>query len=494
MSVSKTGGKAVISVPTLTALTAALLACATALADDGDGAIRRIEQGLRPAVALEGKPVPTRALLDEMRRLHVPGVSIAVIHDGRIAWAKGYGVAAVNGPAVTPETLFQAASISKPVTALAALRMVEAKQLSLDADINTTLTSWKLPPGPGGAHATLRQLLSHTAGTSVSGFPGYAHDAAVPTLLQVLDGVPPANTKPVRIENPPGGAWQYSGGGYTIVQQAMIDRSGKPFATLLAETVLTPLGMKDSSFAQPLPAALAPRAAVPHDGKGQPYPGGAYTYPELAAAGLWTTPSDLARFILGMQHNRDDKGQALLSPAMMRTMLEPVKNGYALGFGIDGKEHAVSFGHGGSNMGYEDVLSGYVEHGEGIVVMTNGEGGNDLAQGILRAVATEYHWPGNQTTMRKAGALSPVQRRTLVGKYEIKGRSSFEILEQDGQLMLSLREGAREPVYAASPTVLFVLSRAIELHITRDGSAAGRLMSGAFEMPFERIRQPGPTH
>jgi CubicO group peptidase (beta-lactamase class C family) len=488
MAVSKTGGKAVICMPALTVLAAAMLTCATAPAfADGDDAIARIEQGLRPAVALHGKPVPTTPLLEEMRRLHVPGVSIAVIRDGKIAWAKGYGVAAVNGPAVTPETLFQAASISKPVTALAALRMVEAHQLALDADINTALTSWKLPPGPGGAYATLRQLLSHTAGTTISGFPGYTHEAAVPTLLQVLDGAPPANTKPVRIESPPGRAWNYSGGGYTIVQQAMIDRAGKPFGELLADSVLTPLGMKDSSFAQPLPAALLPRAAMPHDGKGEPYPGGPYTYPELAAAGLWTTPSDLARFVLGVQRNADERGQPLLSPAMARTMLKPVKNAYALGFGIEGKGPALSFGHGGSNMGYQDVLFGAVEHGEGVVVMTNGEGGNDLAQGILRAVAFEYHWPSNQTTMRKATALSPARRKALIGKYEIQGLGSFEILEQDGQLMISLREGAQEPLYAASPAVLFLLSRKLELRMAKDGSPVGRLVSGSFDVQFKRI-------
>jgi CubicO group peptidase (beta-lactamase class C family) len=487
MPVSKKVCKAAISVPALAVLAAVLLASAPALADDAAD-IQRIEQGLRPAVALAGKPVPTTPLADEMKRLHVPGVSIAVIRGGKIAWAKGYGAASLNGPAVTPETLFQAASISKPVTSLAALRMVEAKQLVLDADINSALTSWKLPPGPGGAHATLRQLLSHTAGTTVHGFPGYAHDAAVPALVQVLDGAPPANTKPVRIESAPGRAWDYSGGGYTVVQQAMIDRGGKPFPELLAETVLAPLGMKDSSFAQPLPAALVPRAAMPHDGKGDPYPGGAYTYPELAAAGLWTTPSDLARFIIGVQRNADDKGQALLSPAMMRTMLTPVKSGYALGLGIEGKGPALSFGHGGSNMGYQDVLFAYIGHGDGLVVMTNGEGGNNVAQAIMRAAAFEYHWPSNQTTIRKAATLSPARRKALAGKYEIQGLGSFEIAEQDGQLMISLREGAQEPLYAASPTVLFVLSRELELRMAKDGSPSGRLHAGSFDVPIKRIR------
>jgi CubicO group peptidase (beta-lactamase class C family) len=482
MSASKIGSTTVLTL-------ASLLACARALADDTPD-IQRIEQGLRPAVALEGKPVPTVTLADEMQRLHVPGVSIAVIRDGKIAWAKGYGVVAKDGASVTPETLFQAASISKPVTALAALRMVEAGKLALDADINTELSTWKLPPGPKGAHATLRQLLSHTAGTTVSGFPGYAHDAAVPTLVQVLDGAAPANTKPVRIENPPGQAWNYSGGGYTVVQQALIDRSGKSFAELLSETVLAPLGMKDSSFAQPLPAALLPRAAMPHDGKGEPYKGGPYTYPELAAAGLWTTPSDLARFALGVQRNADAQGKPLLSPAMARTMLTPVKNGYALGFGTEGKGSSLSFGHGGSNMGYQDVLSAYLGRGDGVVVMTNGEGGNDIAQGILRAVAFEYHWPSNQTVTRKAVALSPAKRKALVGIYEIRSLGTFEITEQSGQLMLGIREGVVEPLYAASgaPAVLFVLSRGMELRMAKDGSPAGRLHAGSFDVPFTRIK------
>jgi CubicO group peptidase (beta-lactamase class C family) len=481
MSVSKTDGKAVMPL----AMLATLLACTSAYANDGDD-IRHIEQGLRPAVALQGRPVPTATLAAEMQRLRVPGVSIAVIRKGQIAWAKGYGVAAKDGQPVTPDTLFQAASISKPVTALAALRMVEAGKLALDADINTALSSWKLPPGPKGTHATLRQLLSHTAGTTVSGFPGYAHGAAVPILVQVLDGAPPANTKPVRIENAPGSTWNYSGGGYTVVQQAMIDRSGKPFPELLAETVLAPLGMKASRFAQPLPPDMLPRAAMPHDGKGEPYEGGPYTYPELAAAGLWTTPSDLARFAIGVQRNADAAGQALLSPAMARTMLQPVKNGYALGFGTEGKASSLSFGHGGSNMGYQDVLFAYLEHGDGVVVMTNGDGGNDIAQSILRAAAAEYQWPSKQTTMRKAVALTPARRKALVGKYGLDERGTFDIFEKDGQLMISLREGAQEPLYAASPTVLFLLSRDFELRMAKDGKTSGHLVAGSFDLPFKK--------
>ncbi len=240
--------------PRFLLLVAALATLSSPLAHADDAAIARIEAGLRPPIALSNVPVKTETLQDAMARLNVPGVSVAVIKAGKIAWSRGYGVAWVGGPAITPRTLFQAASISKPVAAMAALRMVEQGQLDLDADINTSLTSWKLPEGKG--KPSVRQLLSHTGGMTVSGFPGYAAGKSVPTLVQVLDGAWAANTKAIKVDTAPGSAMRYSGGGYTVLQQAMIDRSGKPFDVLLRESVLRPLGMSESSFSQPLPAAL----------------------------------------------------------------------------------------------------------------------------------------------------------------------------------------------------------------------------------------------
>jgi len=461
-----------------------VLAWSPAGAQDAD-AIARIERGLRPAVGIQGAKMETRTLEGEMQRLHVPGVSVAVIRGGKIAWVKGYGVTQAGGGApVTPHTLFQAASISKPVAAMGALRMVEAGQLELDADINTVLTSWKLPPGPTKRPATLRQLLSHTAGTTVSGFPGYAAGAQVPTLPQVLDGAAPANTGPVRIEGSPGDAWKYSGGGYSIVQQAMIDRSGRPFDALMEETVLKPLGMGDSSFAQPLPTALLARAAVPHNARGVAYPGGPYTYPELAAAGMWTTPADLAKFALALQAGAAGK-EGVLSATMTLTMLRPVMNNYALGVEIDGKAPQHAFGHGGSNMGYQNSLYAYVQRGEGAVVMTNGDAGAELAQELIRAIAAEYRWPTYQPVMRKAIALPAATRARLVGRYEIKGLGSFDIAEREGKLMVALRDNQWEPLYAESARTLFVLSRELELHMAEQG---GRLKTGAFDVAFTRVR------
>jgi CubicO group peptidase (beta-lactamase class C family) len=472
---------AAYALPVLAFAALPVFAASTSAHDDE---IARVERGLRTPVVVAGEPAAPRALLEEMRRLHVPGVSIALIRNGKIAWTRGYGVVYEGGPAVTPDTLFQAASISKPVTAMAALRLAERGELDLDADINTVLTTWHLPPGPGAGNtsATVRQLLSHTAGTSVSGFPGYAADKPVPTLVQVLDGAPPANTKPVRIVTVPGSAWRYSGGGYTIVQQALIDRSGKPFDALLLETVLKPAGMADSRFAQPLPASLLGRAALPHDEAGQPYAGGPHTYPELAAAGLWTTPADLARFALDLQRSLQG-GKGVLSPRMARTMIAPVDNRYGLGLQIEGEGQALSFAHGGSNMGYQNTLFAYARHGDGAVVMTNGANGGELANSVLRALAAEYKWPSQQPTVRKAVALELAAQEKLAGRYLVPGQGDFTIARRDGQLMVALRGAAWEPLYAAAPDVLFVLSRKLELQMAGDG---GRLVSGSFDLPFKR--------
>lgn len=284
---------------------------------------------------------------------------------------------------------------------MAALRMAEQGQLDLDGDINTALTSWKLPEGKG--KPSVRQLLSHTGGMTVSGFPGYAADKSVPTLVQVLDGAWGANSKVIRVDTAPGSAMRYSDGGYTVLQQAMIDRSGKPFDVLLRESVLKPLGMNDSSFSQPLPAALQAQAARAHHQDGKPYPGGAHTYPELAAAGLWTTPEDLAKFVIAIQQGAAGSDNGVISAAMTRTMLTPVMGDYALGLQIG--DGGKVFEHSGSNMGFRAVMVGSTDSGDGAVILTNGDEGGKLAAGLLRAIAHEYKWASHQTRLRTAVTL-----------------------------------------------------------------------------------------
>jgi CubicO group peptidase (beta-lactamase class C family) len=255
-----------------------------------------IERGLHPAVSIKGEP-HTIALEQRMRELHINAVSIAVFQSYKVVWARAYGLADTGVPA-TPETLFQAGSISKSVNALGTLEAVADGVLSLDTPINDSLTGWKLPDNDltKVTPVTLRELLSHTAGTTVHGFPGYAAGLPVPTIKQILDGEPPANSPAIRVDLAPNTQFRYSGGGITIAQLALTERSKASYPELLARRVLQPLGMTHSTYEQPLPAALVPHAAAGYGQDGTQVVGKRHIYPEMAAAGLWTTPADLARF------------------------------------------------------------------------------------------------------------------------------------------------------------------------------------------------------
>lgn len=470
--------------PRLFAL-AGLLAALPAFAQNDSAA--RIEQGLLPAVVLQGTQPVKRKLADEMARLGVPGVSVAVIRGGGIELAKGYGVVTPGGAPVTPGTLFQAASISKPVTAMAALNMVERGQFALDNDINSYSTRWKLPNNElSGSPATLRQLLSHTAGTTVHGFPGYEAGKPVPTLLQLLNGAAPSNTRGVHISTRPGSVWRYSGGGYEVVQYAMQERSKADFEPLMDQIVLKPLGMADSTYAQPLPAAWKSRAALPHDGKGKPLAGGPHTYPEQAAAGLWTTPSDLARFAIEVRQSAAGQSNKVLSQSMTQLMLSPVLSNFGLGLRIDGDGQSQTFSHGGSNAGYRNTMVAYTERGDGIVVMTNGDRGDELAGEVLRAVAAEYNWPTQRVKEKRGVEITPAMLQTLPGKYTVGSAGDFSITRQGNGLAVELQEGQSEPLYAGPGDTFFVLSQDIEVRF--EGAGKGRVVATGFDMPFTRAK------
>ena len=332
------------------------------------------------------------SLADHMAALHVPGVSIAVIQNGEIAWARGFGVTRIGGPAVTPDTLFQAASISKPVSALAVLRLVESGKLNLDTDVNQYLQTWKVPENQFTARAkvTLRTLLTHTAGMTVHGFPGYAANTPLPTVVQILKGEPPANTPRIIVDKVPGISGRYSGGGYVVAQQLLEDVTGIPFPQLMRDSVLAPIGMTRSTFEQPIPASWLQTVATPYDSEGRAVPGGPHVYPEMAPAGLWTTPSDLARYAIEVQKALAGKS-AVLSAAMARQMLTP-NDGQGLGPQLGGGKENPYFHHTGSNEGYKCYLVAY-NNGDGAVIMTNGNNGAHLASDILRTIAYEYKWP-----------------------------------------------------------------------------------------------------
>lgn len=356
------------------------------------------------------------SLTARMAELNTPGVSIAFIERGRVKWVRAYGVAdAGSGRRVTAATLFQAASMSKAVAAATALRLADQGRLDLDADVNRRLKAWSVPASPFTAQTpvTLRALLSHTAGLTVSGFPGYPADKPVPTTLQILDGTPPANTPPVRSWETPG-RYAYSGGGYTVAQLVIAEAGGRPYPELAQDLVLRPARMAMSAMAQPLPESRVGEAASGHNAKGEVIPGARNTYPEYAAAGLWTTPSDYGRFLIALQRSWAGQPGALLKPASAKAMMTPVdaSAGYGLGLVIGRRGGHAYIEHGGSNAGFRsDALAFLDGPGQGVVIMTNGDNGAILASEILAALAKAYGWgepaPDNKAFMRRAPYSPP---------------------------------------------------------------------------------------
>jgi len=350
------------------------------------------------APVVSGRVSDPSVVRDLMKQHNVPGVSIAIIKDFKIVATYAYGVADVEtGAAVTAETMFQAASISKPVAAMASLKAVQDGRFSLDQDINTILKSWRLPGGPftKDRPVTPRALMSHTSGTGDGfGFPGYAPQDALPSIPQILDGVqPPSNLRAVRLERPPLTGYKYSGGGVEIQQLALMDAVGKPFAEIAREWVLDPIGMTHSTFEQPLPSSQQKWAARAHDRSGARMGDPWHVYPEQAAAGLWTTPSDLARFAIEVQLSLVSQSNRVLSQTTVREMVTPVGVGpFAVGFEIDKEGEGWYFKHGGSNWGFQCNLIAHRVNGYGAVIMTNSDSGGALIPRLLKLIQEEYAW------------------------------------------------------------------------------------------------------
>ena len=364
------------------------------VAEKTSARLQRVEE---TAFELAGKPgeAPLRLSLAElMKTFNVPGLSVAVIENYKVVDVKAYGVIGPGSSTpVTPKTLFQAGSISKPVAATGALALVEQGKLSLDEDVNKKLTTWKVPENDltKTEKVTLRRILSHTAGLTVHGFPGYDVDEPTPTLVQIFNGEKPANTAPIRVDILPGTKSVYSGGGVTIEQQLMLDVTGKPFPALMRELVLDKIRMTDSGYEQPLPTARAAMTAWGAYADGKPVHGKWHIYPEMAAAGLWTTPTDLGKFAIEIALSKQGKANHILSQKMTEEMLTPVLDGAALGWFLE-KDNPGQFGHNGADEGFQALLTMNADTGNGMAMMADSDNGISVMNQVLRRVAKEYGW------------------------------------------------------------------------------------------------------
>ena len=449
---------------------------------DIEARIARVEHGLSSRIVVKGQANQKMTLAERMAFHDVPAVSIALINNQRIEWARAYGVLQPGSTrATTPDSLFQAGSVSKTVAALGALRLVEQGRLSLDAPANNLLQHWKIPDNAFTAQqpVTLRALLNHSAGISVHGFFGYAQGERLPTLLQILDGVAPATSDPIRVEATPGSAWTYSGGGYTVVQQMMADASAQPFPQLMQQQVLGPLQMRDSSYATDLAPALRARAAHAHPSDGKPVAGGWRVYPEAAAAGLWTTASDLAKVVLEVQKSGNGTPGKVLSHAMATQMLTRVKGDYGLGLYVEPIGTGISFAHTGGTHGFRAQIYGYTHTGQGIVVLTNSDSGAALVDEILVSVAAEYGWPEFQIVEKTALAADAAVNAEVTGDYVLMDTPARVTREGDRLYFQSDLFGAR-PMELFRQSGREYFTTAEDMTIVFPSATAGRV--GGFEL------------
>jgi CubicO group peptidase (beta-lactamase class C family) len=468
----------------VSALLLALVACrGGGPAPDTAQHIAEIESRLLPHILIRGESLAQRTLPERMAHYNVPGVSVAVIEHGKIAWAKAWGMADVAAERpVTPATLFQAASISKPVAATAALTLVQDGRVELDTDVNRYLTSWQVPANDFTRQApvTLRRILTHSAGFTVHGFPGYARSAAIPTAVDVLDGK--GNTAPVRVAAVPGAGFSYSGGGYTVMQQLLADVTGQPFAQLMQQRVLGAAGMRRSTYDQPLPESRWDEAATGYRANGDAVEEQWHVYPEQAAAGLWTTPTDLATWALAIQRAYAGGAGEVLAAATARQMLTPDEHRWGLGPGIG--EDGRTFRHDGSNEGSRCDLVAFLDGSAGVVVMTNSDRGSGLIEEIVATVAASYDWPILQPPERVVARLDPAVLEEMAGSYDLPGTGVVRVAAGENRLIATLPGDARIELLPESPTVLFDRDDGARVTVVREGGH-----TVGFEVRGERARR-----
>jgi CubicO group peptidase (beta-lactamase class C family) len=421
-------------------------AATTGLAAAPPPVIVSMEQSVSPLFVIRGEPHPPISLTERMAQLQVNAVSIAVVRDRKLDWLRAYGFADKERKiAATPDTLFQAGSISKPIAALAALKRADAGTLDLDRNVNEYLKSWKLPDNEFTvAHkVTVRNILNHTAGLTVWGFPGYSRDSRMPSTVEVLDGK--GNTPAIRVWKQPDLSWRYSGGGYTILQLLLSDQSGLSFPVLMRESVLIPLQMNHSTYEQPLPEALRGMAASGYGRSGKKVEGDWHVYPEMAAAGLWTTPRELAKYVIAIQ-NANLEGSHLLSPQLTHAMLTPGMNNQGLGLAIT--PDGLRFGHNGADEGFQAQITGFLDGRGGIVVMTNSDNGGRLAQELILTLRDLYLWPGIKQVERTVTDVPATTLDGLIGNYAMSpgedGKTEqLNITREDRTLIVS-ENGVKE--------------------------------------------------
>jgi CubicO group peptidase (beta-lactamase class C family) len=406
--------------------------------------IKHVENGLLLPVVTKGTAPELHKLSDRMKYFTTPAVSIAVINNGRIEWAKGYGAIELGkGEPATANTLFCAGSISKPVTAMGALHLVQEGKLDLDEDVNSKLISWKVPENEytKQSKVTLRRLLNHTSGLGLGAGSGktWRYGDPFPTLVQALNGTPPADNTPAQVEFTPNCKWMYSSTGYAVAQLLMMDVTKMPFPELMQTMLFNKLGMASSTFQNPLPSSLWNKAATGYvSATGNPIDNKYPSTAAMAAGGLWTTPGDLARFAIELQKTKQGLSASVLSQESANLMLTPFRAGWSLGLEINTEGRTPRFSHSGGMPGFTSYMVAYQWEGKGAVVMVNQDtyNGFQIVNEIMLGIAREYGWQDYKPLERPIVAINPAVYKNYAGYYEIDQGYPVTIASQNNSLYL----------------------------------------------------------
>ncbi len=427
--------------------------------------IKQVENNLAGWVKLQNNN--TSWNLQQRMKLHnIHGVSIAVIRNYKIEWARGYGFADTSDRRpVTPNTLFQAASISKSLNAVGVLHLADKKQIDIHKNVNDYLQSWKFPEDSftRDTKLTTAHLLSHTGGLTIHGFPGYKWTDSIPADNQILDGQRPANTRAVRSQFAPGVRYQYSGGGTTISKKIVMDVTGQAYDMYMWKQVLEPIGMSKSFYTQPPPPQAFKVLATAYNSNGTPVKDKFHIYPEQAADGLWTTPTDIGHFIIEMQLSLQGKSNKVLSKEMTTTMVTPyVDKSAALGVFIDTRGSQKYFQHGGANEGFRCQYFGSIENGNGVAVMVNSNNGAIINE-IINSVATVYEWKDFYNPTVKQEVKPSVEKlKSYLGQYQL-GNNKFAFTLENDRLFISQNGNKPVPAYFTSDTAFFIFEVPAEM-------------------------------
>jgi CubicO group peptidase (beta-lactamase class C family) len=444
--------------------------------------IDAVENGLLRTVVFKGEDPERMKLSERMVFYRVPGVSIAVIDKYVIEWAQGYGVERVRTEMpITPDLLFQAASISQSVAAWGIFHLVEQGKIYLDMDANTHLKSWKIPESSvtRETKATPRHLMSHCAGLISLKLAGYPFGKNMPTVLDILQGQKPSNSPGVYIYKEPETEAQYSELGYAVLHQLLEDVEGKPFHQILSETVLRPLHMNQSTFEIPLPDIMRTKAVAGHTRQGDPVKEGWFYYPVAAASGLWSTPSDLCLFAIDVMKTAVGQSQTVVSSESSRKMLTPQLRNQGLGFEIFDTGENLYFSKRGSTEGYECCLVAYPSRGQGVVIMVNSDNGAYLIDEILRSISDAYKWPHFIPEIKTYYQLDPSVYAQYVGTYEVRPDYILTVAHEDFYLVIQPTGQAPTKFFVESQSTFFSIDPYIQIQFLKDtaGSVTGLLLT-----------------